>query len=90
VDGDFTYSTLATLVAGRADTTMKVQATDLELVWQRFACVVAKFLDSLVQFFVQLIDLLAAFFMLPDLLGDFIDLLQDFAPSRIVHRHYPS
>ena len=42
-------------------------------------------LMRLVQFFVQLIDLLAAFFVLPNLLRDFVDLIQDFPSSRVVH-----
>jgi hypothetical protein len=56
---------------------------------QRLAGVIAKLFDVSVQFFVQLIHLLAAFFVLPNLLGDFVDLLQDFALLRIFQCRYP-
>ena len=51
---------------------------------------VAKFFDASVQFFVELIDLLAAFFVLPNLPRDFVDLIQYFASARIFHYRYPS
>ena len=63
----------------------------LHLLWRCLDCVV-EFSDAPVRFLVQFITLLAGFFVVtfPDLFGDFVNLLRDFALSRIFHCRYPS